>query len=106
MTREEHLDLLRRAIAANLDAREEHDRRQARAAEGKPIELKWLTADKLMNTLEERLYLEAVIEDPIRKALKRQLNLNALDERTLAIYASLVWASADLALPDSGYSVG
>ncbi len=26
--------------------------------------------------------------------------------RLLEIYASLVWASADLALPDSGYSVG
>jgi hypothetical protein len=29
-----------------------------------------------------------------------------LTSRLLEIYASLVWASADLALPDSGYSVG
>jgi hypothetical protein len=31
MMREQHLDLLKRAIAANLDARHEHDKRQERA---------------------------------------------------------------------------
>jgi hypothetical protein len=37
LTREQHLNLLRRAIAANLDARHEHNKRQERANRGKPI---------------------------------------------------------------------
>jgi hypothetical protein len=74
MADQDHLALLKRAIAANLDAREKHDRRQERAAQGKPaVDLKvWCAAD-LMNTPDEQLYLVSVIADPVRKALKRQL---------------------------------
>jgi hypothetical protein len=60
MTRDEHLDLLKRDIAANLAARLEHHKRQERAARGKPVEFKLIWA----GTPEEEIYLEAVIGEP------------------------------------------
>jgi hypothetical protein len=76
MTHEQHLDLLKWAIAANLDARHKHDKRRERANRGKPIDLKAIdmTAWDLMSTPDDQLYLEAVSRDPIRTALKEQLN--------------------------------
>jgi len=38
--------------------------------------------------------------------LKEHASAASVQSGTLEIYASVVWASADLALPDSGYSVG
>jgi hypothetical protein len=51
-----------------------HAKRQERANRGKPIDLKVIDAWTLMNTPEEQLYLEPVINDPVRTALKKQLN--------------------------------
>jgi hypothetical protein len=60
MTRDEHLDLLKRAIAANLAARLEHQKRQERAARGKPAEFKIFWA----GDPEEKVYLETVNQGP------------------------------------------
>ena len=73
LQKEEHLDLLKQAIAANLDARQEHAERQNRASSGMPPDLQLISAAILMETPEEKLYLESVINDPIRRALKEQL---------------------------------
>jgi hypothetical protein len=73
MTQDEHVDLLKQAIAANLAARGEHDKRRDRAARGKPVELKIISAAQLIAADPEKLHLDAVIEDPVRKALRAQL---------------------------------
>jgi hypothetical protein len=70
---QDHLALLKRAIAANLDAREEHDRRQERAAQGKSGLLGIVTAAQLEITPIDQLYLKEVIDNPVRRALKSQL---------------------------------
>jgi hypothetical protein len=67
----EHLALLKQAIAANLRARVEHDQRCAKSAA--PAEFKIISAGELMRTDPNRLFLEGVIEDPVRKALRKQL---------------------------------
>jgi hypothetical protein len=66
LTKEEHLALLKQAIAANLRARIEHDRRLT-----PPTEFKIVNAFE--NTDPNQLFLEGVVEDPIRKALRAQL---------------------------------
>jgi hypothetical protein len=73
LTNEEHLAMLKKAIAANLAARVKHDIRQERDARGKAVEFKLICAAELMEADEDALYLESVIEDPIRKALRKQL---------------------------------
>jgi hypothetical protein len=71
LTKDEHLALLKRAIAANMRARVEHDLRCAEIAG--PFELKVISAQELFETDPNRLLLEGVVEDPVRKALRAQL---------------------------------
>jgi hypothetical protein len=72
LQKEDHLDLLKQAIRANLDARRKHDKRRERATRGKPYDLRVICAAELLSTPQEKLYLESVIEDPVRKALKNR----------------------------------
>jgi hypothetical protein len=68
----EHLDMLKRAIHANLTARIEHDRRRQTAAGAEPrIEL--INAADLLAADDNWLYLDEIISDPIRRALRVQL---------------------------------
>jgi hypothetical protein len=46
------------------------------------------------------------LEDFGQRAQGSHRGASPRGDRSLEIYASSVWASADLALPDSGYSVG
>ena len=76
--RAEHLALLKRAIAANLRARAEHDDRCAR----KPNAELACAAD-LQAADRDWLHLSAVIRDPTREALRAQLR--GLGERLFAL---------------------
>jgi hypothetical protein len=69
----EHLALLKQAIAANLAARIEHDLRQETEAEGQPSELKVICAADLMMTDPDKVHLESIIGNPVRRALRVQL---------------------------------
>jgi hypothetical protein len=73
LTKPEHLALLRQAIAANLAARVDHDRRRQEANRDKPVQFTLIPIGDLMGADDRRLYLEGVIDDPIRKALRKQL---------------------------------
>jgi hypothetical protein len=74
MTKEEHLALLRSAIDANLTARVEHAQRLAKAAEGKPCELKIVySAEFMANWNPARSSLEDIVEDAVVAALRKQL---------------------------------
>jgi hypothetical protein len=72
MSKTQHVAMLSAAIKANLDARCEHDRRRERAA-GKPVDFTMTSAGDLIGADDDWLYLDAVIADPIRKALRKQL---------------------------------
>ena len=71
LTKEEHLALLKLAIAANLTARVEHDRRQEAASRDRPIEFQVFSAADLMGADPNRLHLEDIIDDPVRMGAAR-----------------------------------
>jgi len=73
MTKDEHLDMLKRAIITNLDARIEHDIRRKEAMAGGMPGIKLISGDDLIVADEEGAYLESVISDPVRWALRQQL---------------------------------
>lgn len=64
----DHLALLRRAIAANLDALEAHRHRRAESQPPTHIYPTMWAAEPL-----EKLHLDSIIKDPARRALKEQL---------------------------------
>jgi hypothetical protein len=67
--------MLKKAIAANLAAREEHDKRQHEAFEksGAEPKLEFFSAAELAEADPNLLYLEGIVTDPVRKALRKQL---------------------------------
>jgi hypothetical protein len=67
----EHLEMLKRAIHANLTTRIEHDRRRQTTAGAPKIEL--INAADLLAADDNWLYLDEIISDPIRRALRVQL---------------------------------
>jgi hypothetical protein len=75
MSKADHVDMLKRAIAANLEARMDHDRRQRRQRDrrAEPSRLEFINAADLARADADWLYLEEVIRDPVRKALRKQL---------------------------------
>ncbi|HEY7301267.1 MAG TPA: hypothetical protein VH684_25535 [Xanthobacteraceae bacterium] len=83
----EHVALLKQAIAANLDAREEHAKRQAAARAHEPPDFKLINCADLMRTPWEKLNLDGIIEDPTRRALKDQLK--QLGRRLFDVVGSL-----------------
>jgi hypothetical protein len=66
-----HLDMLKRAINANLTARIEHDRRRQTPAGVSKIEL--INLADLVAADDNWLYLDEIISDPVRRALRVQL---------------------------------
>jgi len=50
--------------------------------------------------------MQGIVNGPVVAFVRVYLGPETHDSQDLEIDASLVWASADLALPDSGYSVG
>lgn len=107
MTPEEHIDLLKQAIAANLKARRDHQRQLVRSSRG-PAILKSINLAQWAATPPEQLYLEDVIEDPVRKALKRQLkDLGERLYRLLGSTAAMVPVAEEVAgmAPHYGTSI-
>jgi hypothetical protein len=73
LSKTDHLEMLKRAIAANLAARTEHDKRQEEASQGEQPELTVISAAHLLGADDNWLYLDVVIRDPVRRALREQL---------------------------------
>jgi hypothetical protein len=73
MTKDEHLDMLKRAIIANLDARIERDIRRKEAMAGRMPGIKLISGDDLIVADEEGACLESLISDPVLSALRQQL---------------------------------
>jgi hypothetical protein len=71
LTKAEHLDLLKRAIAANLEARTELQIRDDN--EPGPGVLKVISAAELMDTPDEKLRLEEIIGNATLRALQKQI---------------------------------
>jgi hypothetical protein len=71
LTKAEHLDLLKQAIAANLKARTELRIRQDEMPSTGA--LKFMNAAYLMDTPHEQFRLEEIIEDATRTALQKQI---------------------------------
>jgi hypothetical protein len=74
MTKDEHIALLKTAIAANLTVRIEHDKRLEAERQGNPPKFKIWFAKELEAANRTRLELEDIIADPVRHALRKQLN--------------------------------
>jgi hypothetical protein len=75
MSKEQHIAMLRAAITANLDARYAHDKRCWRAARRNPSgELEAICAAGLVGADPDWLYLDVVLENPVKRVLRVQLN--------------------------------
>ena len=75
LSKNEHVAMLKQAIAASLSARIEHDQQQEQrfATSGADCELQVISAADLMEADPDQLFLESIIGDPIRRALRTQL---------------------------------
>jgi hypothetical protein len=74
ITDEEHLTMLKRAIAANLDARIKHDIALAKQQKGvSDGDIQSFCGADIMAADSDWLYLDDLIANPIRKALRAQL---------------------------------
>jgi hypothetical protein len=75
MSKSDHIDMLKRAIGANLAARVDHDRRQERARSRRNEEpkIEAICAADLMKADDNWLELDSIIKDPVRNALREQL---------------------------------
>jgi hypothetical protein len=69
----EHLTMLKRAIDANLTARIEHGQRGQKATTGAMPEL--INMTDLLAASDDWLLYDEIITDPIRRALRVQLNM-------------------------------
>lgn len=94
LSKKEHVELLTRAIAANLAARVEHDQRQAKAQRGELAMHRLMSAQELSGADRNRLRLDAMIADPVKTALRQQLR--ELGERLFRLTGS-VSAMGDVA---------
>lgn len=70
LQREEHLELLKQAIAANIEARVRHD---LWLQQQPPRPFKVWRMNDLMATPDEKLHLDAIAHDPVLEALQTQL---------------------------------
>jgi hypothetical protein len=73
LSHDDHLELLKQAIASSLDARLKHEARLREENKDKPQHCKIFSVRDLIRADANWLYLDEVIENPIRKALRRQL---------------------------------
>jgi hypothetical protein len=75
LSKADHLEMLKSAVAANLAARTEHDKRRekARESQGEPFDISLISVGDLLGADDDWLYLDAVIADPVYKALRKQL---------------------------------
>jgi hypothetical protein len=73
LTGDDYLGLIKRAIAENLAARLDHDKRREKANRGKEFKIEMWSAAALVGTPQEQLRLEDIVKDPVRRALRAQL---------------------------------
>jgi hypothetical protein len=73
ITKDEHLALLKLALEASLTARTKHDTREGQRRAKQPAQFKLTPWSYLAEMPAEKLRLEAMVRDPVRYALRKQV---------------------------------